>query len=162
MPNTTKALSDTEVSRAKPKAKIYSLADGKGLHRKVKPSGSKVRIFKFVRPSAKKRVAITLGEYPALSLAKARAKRNEYRQLLVDGIDPIEHECEKERISTEKNKNTLEAVANRWIQAKSNRVSETHAEDIYRSLELHIFPKLGKFPIHKIRAKHVIETLEPQ
>lgn len=161
MPNTTRPLSDTEIKHAKPRTKIYSLADGKGLYLKVKPSGYKVWIFNFVRPFTKKRVAITLGEYPVLTLVRARAKRNEYRQLLIDGIDPIEHECEKERLDVEKNKNTLEAVTNRWIQTKSSRVSESHAEDIYRSLELHIFPKLGKLPIHKIRARHVIETLEP-
>ena len=161
MPNTTRPLSDTEIKHAKPRAKIYSLADGKGLYLKVKPSGYKVWIFNFVRPFTKKRAAITLGEYPVLTLARARAKRNEYRQLLMDGIDPIEHECEKERLSTEKNRNTLGAVTNRWIQIKSSRVSESHAEDIYRSLELHILPKLGKLPIHKIRAKHVIEVLEP-
>ncbi len=161
MPNTTRPLSDTEIKHAKPRAKIYSLADGKGLYLKVKPSGYKVWIFNFVRPLTKKRVAITLGEYPVLTLAKARGKRNEYRRLLIDGIDPVEYECEKERLSTEKSKNTLEAVADRWIQAKGSRVSKSHAEDIYRSLELHIFPKLGKLPIHKIRAKHVIEALEP-
>lgn len=161
MPNTTRPLSDTEIKHAKPRAKIYSLADGKGLYLKVKPSGYKVWIFNFVRPLTRKRVVITLGEYPVLTLARARAKRNEYRRLLIEGIDPIEHDNEKERLCTEKSKNTLESVADRWIQAKSSRVSESHAEDIYRSLELHIFPKLGKLPIHKIRAKHVIETLEP-
>ena len=161
MPNTTRPLSDTEIKHAKPKSKIYNLADGKGLYLKVKPSGYKVWFFNFVRPVTKKRVAITLGEYPVLTLARARVKRNEYRQLLIDGIDPIEHECEKKRLSAEKNKNTLEAVTNQWIQTKSSRVSKSHAEDIYRSLELHIFPKLGKLPIHKVRAKHVIEALEP-
>ena len=118
MPNTTQPLSDTEIKHAKPQAKIYSLADGKGLHLKVKPSGYKVWIFNFVRPATKKRVVITLGEYPALTLAKARAKRNEYRQLLIDGVDPIEHECEKERLSAEKNKNTLEAATSQgWLPA---------------------------------------------
>ncbi len=76
-------------------------------------------------------------------------------------LTPLSMSANKERLSAEKNKNTLEAVINRWIQIKSSRVSESHAEDIYRSLELHILPKLGKLPIHKIRAKHVIEVLEP-
>ena len=161
MPNTTKLLSDTEIKHAKPRGKIYSLADGKGLYLKVKPSGYKVWIFNFIRPFIKKRAAVTLGEYPILTLAKARIKRDEYRRLLIDDIDPIEHEREKQERIAEKTKTTLEAVTNRWIQAKSSRVSNSHAEDIYRSLELHIFSTLGKLPIHRIRAKHVIEVLDP-
>ena len=131
MPNTTKPLSVTEIKHARPGDTIYSLADGKGLYLKIKPSGYKVWIFNFVRPFTKKRVATTLGEYPVLTLAKARVKRDEYRRLLIDGIDPIEHELEKERLHVEKNKNTLEAVTDRWIQIKSSHVSKAHAEDIY-------------------------------
>ena len=52
-------------------------------------------------------------------------------------------------------------MTNRWIKVKSSQVSEEHAKDIYRSLELRVFPVLGKVPLHKIRAKQVIEVLEP-
>ena len=55
----------------------------------------------------------------------------------------------------------MEAITSRWIKIKSSQVSDSHAKDIYRSLELHIFPALGKLPLHKIRAKQVIEVLEP-
>ncbi|MEZ5548081.1 MAG: integrase domain-containing protein [Pseudomonadales bacterium] len=161
MPNTTKPLSDTEIKHAKPKDKLYNLADGKGLYLKVKPSGYKVWIFNFVRPFTKKRVAATLGEYPIITLAKARAKRDEYLRLLADSIDPIEYKLEQDRLNSEKNSFTLEAVTSKWIKIKSSQVTEAHAGDIYRSLELHIFPSLGKLPIHKIRARLVIETLEP-
>ena len=161
MPRITKPLSETEIKHAKPKDKLYSLADGKGLYLKIKPSGYKVWLFNYYRPFTKKRVADTLGEYPAITLAKARSRRNEYLKLLADDIDPIEHKLEKKRIHIEKNKNTLETVTSRWIKVKSSQVSETHSKDIYRSLELHIFPALGNLPIHKIRAKNVIEVLEP-
>ena len=42
MPRITKPLSDTEIRQAKSKDKPYSLADGKGLYLKIKPSGYKV------------------------------------------------------------------------------------------------------------------------
>lgn len=161
MPRVTKPLSETEIRHAKPKDKPYSLADGKGLYLKIKPSGYKVWLFNYYRPFTKKRVADTLGEYPVITLAKARSKRNEYLKLLADDIDPIEYKLEKKRIHAEKSKNTLEAVTSRWIEVKSSQVSEAHAKDIYRSLELHVFPALGKLPLYKIRAKQVIEILEP-
>ena len=161
MPRITKPLSETETKHAKPKDKTYSLADGKGLYLKIKPSGYKVWFFNCYRPFTKKRVANTLDEYPANTLTKVRSRRNEYLKLLADDIDPIEHKLEKKRIHAEKSRNTLEAVTSRWIKVKSSQVSEAHAKDIYRSLELHIFPALGKLSLHKIRAKQVIEVLEP-
>lgn len=44
---------------------------------------------------------------------------------------------------------------------KKTTVSENHATDSWRSLELHIFPNLGKVPIHKITAIKTIEVIEP-
>ncbi len=161
MPRITKPLSETEIKHAKPRDKPYSLADGKGLYLKIKPTGYKVWLFNYYRPFTKKRVADTLGEYPTITLAKARSRRNEYLKLLADDIDPIEHKLEKKRIHAEKSKNTLEAVTSRWIEVKSSQVSEAHVKDIHRSLELHVFPALGTVPLHKIRAKQVIEVLEP-
>ena len=161
MPRMTKPLCETEIKHAKPKGTTYSLADGKGLYLKIKPSGYKVWIFNYYRPFTNKRVVDTLGEYPIVTLAKARSKRNEYLRLLSDDIDPIEHKLEKKRFHAERNNNSLKEVTDRWIQVKSSRVSRSHAEGIYRSLELHIFPTLGNLPIHKIRAKHVIEVLNP-
>ncbi len=86
------------VNHAKPKDKIYSLADQKGLYLKIKPSGYKAWMFNYFTPFTKKRLALTLGEYPIITPTKARAKRDEYRQLLLEDIDPIEHEREKARI----------------------------------------------------------------
>ncbi|MBV1879958.1 MAG: integrase arm-type DNA-binding domain-containing protein [Pseudomonadales bacterium] len=70
MARITQPLSDTEIKNAKLKDKVYNLADGKGLYLKTKPSGYKVWIFNCQEPFTKKRVADTLGEYPALTLAK--------------------------------------------------------------------------------------------
>ena len=161
MPRITKPLCETEIKHAKPKGTTYSLADGKGLYLKIKPSGYKVWTFNYYRPFTNKRAVDTLGEYPIVTLAKARSKRNEYRRLLSDDIDPIEHKLERKRFHAEKNNNSLKTVTDRWILVKSSHVSKSHAEDIYRSLELHIFPTLGNLPIHKIRAMHVIEVLNP-
>ena len=121
MGRTTKPLSDTEIKNAKPKDRVYNLADGKGLYLNVKPSGYKVWIFNYQKPFTKKRVADTLGEYPALTLARARSKRNDYLTLLADSIDPIEHKLEQSRLNAEKNGHTLSVVAEKWIEVKKAR-----------------------------------------
>ena len=86
MPKITKPLTNTEVERSKPKAKEYTLTDGYGLFLLVLPTGVKSWRFNYIRPLTKKRTKVSLGTYPALSLA-----REEYRSLLAQGIDPQEH-----------------------------------------------------------------------
>ena len=125
MPRTTKPLTDTEVKQAKPKDKIYNLADGKGLYLKVKPSGYKVWIFNYLKPFTKNRVADTLGEYPAISLAEARVIRQSYLKLLSQNIDPISHKIEQEHLAREAHGNTLATVAQNWFQTKKSKVTKS-------------------------------------
>ena len=55
----------------------------------------------------------------------------------------------------------MEHIAKKWLDVKKTTVSENHAIDTWRSLELHIFPCLGKVPIHKVTAIKTIEVIEP-
>ncbi|MEH6473610.1 MAG: tyrosine-type recombinase/integrase, partial [Halopseudomonas sp.] len=56
---------------------------------------------------------------------------------------------------------TLETITREWFKLKAAKVTPAYAEDIIRSLENHIFPKLGKLPISKITAPLTIESLKP-
>lgn len=161
MANTTKPLTDTEVKQAKPKVKEYSLADGKGLCLRVKPSGIKSWLFNYSKPYTKKRTNISFGQYPTLSLAKARLLRHANLVLLSEDVDPKIHRAEQEQLKSQAHGNTLERVAHSWFQIKKSKITKAYADDLYRSLELHVFPFLGGVPIHKIRAKDTIETLSP-
>ena len=161
MANTTKPLTNTEVKQAKPKEKEYNLSDGGGLALRIKPSGSKLWIFNYSRPFTKKRANIGLGSYPALSLADARSQKEEFRALLAKKIDPKEYRDEQKEKSEEAYANSLEHLTSLWLETKSNHITEDHKARIYRSLELHIFPTLGKMPVHKIKAKKAIEVMRP-
>lgn len=161
MARTTRPLTDTEVKKTKPKEKEYNLADGNGLYLRVKPNGSKLWLFNYTRPYTKKRANMSLGQYPSLSLAKAREASRKNLELLSENIDPGTHRIEQQRLKGEANKNTLERVAHDWFQVKKSKVTSAYGEDIYRSLTLHVFPKLGAAPIHEIRAKSAIEILKP-
>lgn len=161
MARTTKPLTNTEVKQAKPKTKVYSLSDGGGLQLRVKPNGSKLWLFDYYRPYTKKRTSLSFGSFPAVSIAEARAKREQAKSLLAKDIDPKEHREETERSIEAAHSNTLEHVAAQWLEVKKTKVSKDHAEDSWRSLELHIFPSLGKLPIHKVSAPKAIDTLNP-
>ena len=79
MARTTKTLSNTQIEKAKPKDKPYKLIDGQGLFLSITPNGSKLWRFNYYKPftTPPKRTEISLGSFPDLSLAEARAIRKE-------------------------------------------------------------------------------------
>ncbi len=109
----------------------------------------------------KKRTCLSFGTYPEISLADARKLRAEARSLLAQKIDPKTHREETDQAITQKLSMTLTHVAESWFAVKKTQVTPNYAEDIWRSLELHIFPAMGKMPIDAIRATHTIETMRP-
>jgi hypothetical protein len=161
MARTTKPLTNTEVQQAKPKEKEYNLNDGDGLALRIKPNSSKIWVFVYYRPYTQKRTSLSFGTYPTITLAEARNRRKSARELLSNDIDPKEHRDENERLQQIAHSNTLEHIAAKWLEVKKTKVSEDHAIDTWRSLEIHIFPSLGKVPIHKITAVKAIDTIEP-
>jgi integrase len=154
-------LTNTAVKQTKPKEKEYTLSDGDGLELRVRPTGSKRWVIKYYQPFTKKRTNLGLGTYPEISLAQARAKRKEIRELLAQDIDPKEHKDDKKRQQQEKLLNTFEQVAANWFEIKKTEIKPDTAKDLWRSLEIHIFPTLGKYPISKISAPIVIDELKP-
>lgn len=161
MARITKPLTNTEVKHAKPKEKIYSLSDGEGLQLRVKPNGSKLWLFDYYRPFTKVRTCLSFGSYPEVSIADARSKRKFARELLAKEIDPKEHRDENDLKKEREHTNTLKHIAAQWLDVKKSNVSTEHAKDTWRSLELHIFPSLGRLPIHKVSAVKTIETIKP-
>lgn len=161
MPRVTKPLTNTEVTKAKPKSKVYALSDGGGLQLRVKPNGTKTWLLDYYRPYTKQRTTISFGAFPHISLAEARSLRESARKRLAQQIDPKEHREELERLQQAAHGNNLRNVAEQWLKIKKSKVSEEYAIDTWRSLELHIFPNLEQIPVHKISALKAIETIKP-
>ena len=80
------ALSDLAARKAKPKDKAYKLTDGSGLYLHIQPNGSKLWRLKYYYLGKEK--LLSFGPYPLLTIAEARAKRDEAKKLLMDGVDP--------------------------------------------------------------------------
>ncbi|MGP0154590.1 integrase domain-containing protein [Pantoea ananatis] len=161
MARTTRPLTNTEVLRAKATEKDLTLHDGDGLFLLVKTSGKKLWRFRYQRPNTKQRTMIGLGAFPALSLANARGLRAEYLALLANGIDPqVQAEVAEEQQKIELD-SIFSTVAANWFQLKSKSVTPDYAKDIWRSLEKDIFPTIGEIPVQKIKARILVESLEP-
>ncbi|HGL6329394.1 TPA: integrase domain-containing protein [Citrobacter amalonaticus] len=161
MARTTRPLTNTEVLRAKALEKDLTLHDGDGLFLIVKTSGKKLWRFRYQRPATKQRTMMGLGAFPALSLADARGLRANYLALLANGIDPqIQAEVaeEEQQIALD---SIFSTVAANWFQLKSKSVTPDYAKDIWRSLEKDVFPAIGEIPVQQIKARTLIEALEP-
>lgn len=161
MARTTRPLTSTEILRAKASEKELTLHDGEGLFLIVKTSGKKLWRFRYQRPTTKQRTMIGLGAFPALSLADARGLRADYLALLANGIDPqIQAEVaeEQEQIALD---SIFSTVAANWFQLKSKSVTPDYAKDIWRSLEKDVFPAIGEIPVQQIKARKLIEALDP-
>ncbi|MES0473885.1 integrase domain-containing protein [Citrobacter braakii] len=161
MARTTRPLTNTEVLRAKALEKDLTLHDGDGLFLIVKTSGKKLWRFRYQRPATKQRTMMGLGAFPALSLADARGLRADYLALLANGIDPqIQAEVaeEQQQIALD---SIFSTVAANWFHLKSKSVTPDYAKDIWRSLEKDVFPAIGEIPVQQIKARTLVEALEP-
>ncbi|HAW7810702.1 integrase domain-containing protein [Klebsiella variicola] len=166
MAKIAKKLTDTEIKSTKPSEKEVNLFDGDGLLLRIAPlakGGKKNWYFRYAVPVTKKRTKVSLGTYPHLTLAKARALRDEYLSLLANGIDPQVHNTQKTNALKDATEHTFQAVAKKWLdeKVKTSGISQDHANDIWRSLERNIFPTLGDTPIKEIRPKMLKQHLEP-
>ncbi|WP_262265085.1 integrase domain-containing protein [Pantoea dispersa] len=161
MARMTRPLTNNEILKAKPQEKDFTLHDGDGLFLLIKTSGKKLWRFRYQRPNSSSRTNLSLGAYPALTLAVARQMRDQYLSLLAQGIDP---QKQQEEVSEQRQielDSIFSVVAGRWFQLKSKSVTEDYAKDIWRSLEKDIFPSIGEIPVQTLKARTIVEALEP-
>ncbi|MCE7585388.1 integrase domain-containing protein [Vibrio fluvialis] len=161
MAKITTRLTDKDIKSAKPKDKEYNLFDGDGLRLRIKPNGSRQWIFNYYKPITGKRANLSLGRYPDLSLANARKNAMAARELLAQGIDPQEERKRQELVHKEIYEHTFAKVSEDWFNLKKHEVTPDYAVDIWRSLELHVFPQIANTPVKDIDAPLVIDLLRP-
>lgn len=152
MPKISTPLSDTAIKNLKPKDKLYKKSDGKNLFIFVAPNGRKYFAFEFKSPATNKIRRLTLGDYPDLSLSRAREKRRELMAEILNGNDPI--------ITKNAHKNTLNEVAFKWLEIKSATISPNYYNKQILIYNKHISPFLGGFAVNEIKAVQIIETLK--
>ncbi|WP_348748921.1 integrase domain-containing protein [Pseudomonas rhodesiae] len=157
----TTRLSDRQLKAVKPKDKDYVLTDGDGLQLRVRVNRSMQWNFNYRHPVTKNRINMALGSYPEVSLAQARKKTVEARELLAQGIDPKAQRNELQEAKRAETEHTFENVATAWFELKKDSVTPAYAEDIWRSLILHVFPSMKSTPLSEVNAPMVIKLLRP-
>lgn len=107
-------LTAAAVKNAKADAKPMKMFDGGGMYLFVKPNGSKYWRIDF-RVNGKYKT-LGLGIYPDVSLADARARREQTRQLITQGIDPGAQRKAIKAVKIQQGINTFEIVGREWLE----------------------------------------------
>lgn len=138
----------------------YKLYDELGLFVQVAANGGKWWRFKY-RYAGKEKL-LALGTYPEVTLADARARRDDARKLLAQNppVDPSDVKQAQKQAIYGKHENSFEAVAREWAESYFVNRSASHKERTIRRLELYIFPWLGNKPIADITAPQVLEIVK--
>lgn len=153
-------LTDTAIRKAKATGKAYRMADGHGLFLEVTATGKKVWRYRCKgAPTKSGQMLLTLGEYPLVSLADARARREELRKQIADGQDPREVARAKAEEEKALQENTLERVAAAWFERWRPRVEVKTAARVWRVFEMYIFPIIGQMRVSAVKPRDVMEVL---
>lgn len=103
---------------------------------------------------------MALGVYPEVSLAKARQRREQARELLADGKDPSEVKRAQKHSKTDSAANTFKAVALEWhgMRARGGGAATTSAK-LLKQLQNHVFPAIGSRPIAEVKPAEILAML---
>jgi integrase len=156
-------LTDAKCKAAKAKAIDYKLVDSNQLFLHVTKAGGRHWRMNYTygknaagKPAQK---TLTFGPYPTLTLLDARARRDEAKLLLRQGVDPAVQRRVAAKSRSAHNANTFELISRRWHELRHPTWSTVHSSDVLRSLERDVFPEIGKMPITSIESPKLLEML---
>ena len=151
------ARNDIAFRSAKPREKPFKLSDGGGLFLLVQPNATK--LWRLAYRFDGKQKLLALGQYPVISLADARLKRDAAKKLLSDGIDPsIERKIER-RTAQMSRRNTFKAVAEE-LMAKFKAEGDAPATLKKKQWLLDFaIAEFGNRPVADIKAPEILEAL---
>lgn len=145
-------LTDAACRGAKPDplGKPRKLADSGGLMLFVSPAGA--RLWRLRYRFQGKEQTLSLGAYPGVTLADARALRDKAKKVLAEGRNP----ADKTTLAAPDSE-TFEAIARDWLAAQGWKPS--HGDRVLRRFERDVFPAIGKEAIADLSAQKILVML---
>jgi integrase len=142
--------------------------DGKGLYLNIKKTLTKSWVFRYERNGSEH--CMGLGSFHMVSLLQAREKARQIRDLLTQGIDPLEARkkvpVRKERVKTSHTKiarqKTFDDCAKDYIvMRKAEWKNEKHQMQWTGTLNMYASSHFGKMNVRLVTTSHVIQALKP-
>lgn len=139
------ALTDVECKKALPKEKQYRLSDSNGLSLIIDPKGGKYWALRLTVNGQRKSKA--LGQYPELSLKKAReiALDIKYKFSRVEAVDEL--------------KPLFKEVAEDWFENQKETWSTKHISNVQASLD-ELYIGLANKRINQIQATEILQVIK--
>lgn len=139
----------------------FSAGEIKGLSLQVSASGARSWVLRF---QLNKRVRyMGLGSADTFGVVEARARARKFRQLLADGIDPIEArkaERAKQAQATAR-RLTFKQAAERYFEGNNDGwSSRSHAEQFTASLRTYAYPLIGATAVDEVDTAAVLRVME--
>lgn len=147
-------LTDTAVKNAKPGPKPVKMYDAGGLLLLVAPTGGKLWRLKYRYGGKEKMLA--LGAYPIISLKDARARRDDARKLLANGVDPSDNRKAVKAAKDERAGNSFETVAREWFTTHLAERAPSHKLRVIALFERDVFPLIGARPVADVTAAELL------
>jgi len=147
-------LTNIKIENAKPKKRPYKLFDTGGLYLIIVPSGHKWWRLDYMLHG--KRNTISLGIYPDVSLKEARAKRDEAKKDIAQGIKPSSFK----KTTETSNGMTFGELAIEWFERKKNTWAKKHAETVIQRINNYVIPELGSRKPSEITPQELYKMLQ--
>ncbi|MDO9011954.1 MAG: integrase arm-type DNA-binding domain-containing protein [Gallionella sp.] len=151
------ALTELEVKKKKATDKPQKLSDGGGLFLLIQPNSGKY--WRMAYRFTGKQKTLALGVYPDVSLADARARREDARKLLANDIDPGAVKKETKRAIHAATANSFETLAREYHKMKAPMWTAGHAKQWLGNMDAYAFPMIGVIEIGKIEPVDIIGIL---
>jgi integrase len=132
-----------------------------GLGLRVTSAGAKSWVLMYRVRGLRRLRRMTIGTYPAFSLAQARERADEARKLAGRGIDPIDQRRSDRMDQATRSHETVEVVFKRFLlqHAKANTRKTTWAET-ERIFEANILPAWRHRPVTRVTRRDVHEIVD--
>lgn len=153
-------LTDTAIRAAKPGQRPYKLGDSLGLFLLVQPSGGKLWRLKYRVDGREKKVGF--GTYSEVSLAEARRRRDEARELVAAGKDPSREKQRGKIRSRELSQNTFAGIAAEYCEKRKRDGSKPWAPATASRSEYLIgllTPTIGRMAIGEIEPIDILSAI---
>ena len=150
-------LTDSQIKRLKPSdtctpSRPDKYSDGNNLRLWVRSTGSKVWVSDY--KYADKRQSLTIGKYPIMSLAEARQRNQQIKELIAQGINP-KHDKKRLEADTDGTE-TFDAIAQRWHDDRKSHIAlKTYSRD-YSQYQRDIKPVIGHMNIDNITSPDIL------
>jgi len=150
-----KQLTDSFIKSLKPSNRRYEVSEPGGLKLRVSPSGAKTWVYVYRQNNKLRR--LTLGLYPAVSLAIARAQAAHARASKHQGEDPAANAIQ-ERMELNQAL-TVNELAKLYLEKHAKKKKRTWKED-ERILNKRVKRAFGALRARDIKRMHVIDLIE--